>query len=70
MITRCAIDQTECIEKTQPLPQRSQRFYFAKAFEWNKPFEGNAGLVPLWRRGEQSLKPSIFFLAGEKDACF
>jgi hypothetical protein len=35
-----------------------------------KPFEGGAGMVPLRRRGERSLKPSIFCLAGEKDACF
>jgi hypothetical protein len=34
-----------------------------------KPFEGGAGMVPLYRRGERSLKPSIFCLAGAKDAC-
>jgi hypothetical protein len=62
MIIRCAINQAECIENTQPLPQRNQHFYFAKAFGWKKPFEGGAGTVPLRRRGERSLKPSIFFL--------
>ncbi len=35
-----------------------------------KSFEGGAGTVPLRRRGERSLKPSIFCLAGAKDACF
>jgi hypothetical protein len=57
-------------ENTLLLPQRNQYFSFAKAFGWKKPFEGGAGTVPLHRRGERSLKPSIFFLAGEKDACF
>jgi len=52
------------------LPQRNQDFYFAKAFGWKKPFEGGAGTVPLRRRGERSLKPSLFCLAGEKEACF
>jgi hypothetical protein len=57
-------------ENTPLLSQRNQYFYSAKAFGWKKPFEGGAGTVPLRRRGERSLKPSIFFLTGEKDACF
>jgi hypothetical protein len=70
MITGSTIDQTECIENTQPLPQQNQQFYIAKAFGWKKPFEGGAGTVPLRRRGERSLKPSLFCLAGGKEACF
>jgi len=34
-----------------------------------KPFEGEAGMVPLLR-GERSLKLEQAFLAGEKLACF
>ena len=69
-MTRCAIDQAECIENTQALPQRNQFPYSAKAYGWKKPFEGGAGTVPLRRRGERSLKPSLFCLAGAKEACF
>jgi len=57
-----AIDQAECIENTQTLPQRNQLIYSAKASGWKKPFEGGAGMVPLRRRGERSLKPSRFCL--------
>jgi hypothetical protein len=68
----------DCLRKLRPvdsentplLPQRNQFPYSAEAYGWKKPFEGGAGTVPLRRRGERSLKPSIFFLAGEKDACF
>jgi len=70
MIKEDIIDQDECIENTRALSQRNQYFYFAKAFGWKKPFEGGAGMVPLRRRGERSLKPSLFCLAGEKEACF
>jgi len=34
-----------------------------------KPFEGEAGMVPLLR-GERSLKLSNLFLAGQKLVCF
>jgi len=51
-------------ENTPLLPQRNQFLYSAEAYWWKKPFEGGAGTVPLRRRGERSLKPSIFFLAG------
>jgi hypothetical protein len=34
-----------------------------------KPFEGEAGMVPL-SRGERSLKLSKLSIAGEKLACF
>jgi hypothetical protein len=70
MVARCDLDQAERIENTQALPQRNHGFSFAKAFVWKKPFEGGAGTVPLHRRGERSLKPSIFFLAGEKMRVF
>jgi len=58
MIIGNIIDQAECIENTQSLPQRNQYFYFVKALGWKKPFEGGAGMVPLRRRGERSRKPS------------
>jgi hypothetical protein len=70
VITRCDKDQAECVENTQTLPQRDQCSHTAKDFGWKKPFEGGAGTVPLHRRGERSLKPSIFCLAGAKDAVF
>ena len=70
VIRGCTKDQTECAENTQPLPQRNQHPYSAKAYGWENPFEGGAGMVPLRRRGERSLKPSLFCLAGAKKACF
>ena len=53
MKTRCVIDQAECIENTQALPQRNQSPYSAKGSGWKKPFEGGAGMVPLLK-GEES----------------
>jgi hypothetical protein len=70
MMKRYVMDQAECIENMQALPQHDQCSYSAKAFGWKKPFEGGEDTVPLRRRGERSLKPSIFCLAGAKDACF
>jgi hypothetical protein len=58
------------MENTQTSPQSDRCQSSAKAFGWKKPFEGGAGRVPLHRRGERSLKPSMFCLAGAKDACF
>jgi len=53
VITRCALDQAECIENMQPLPQRNQYPYSAKVYAWKKTFEGGAGTVPL-PKGEES----------------
>ena len=43
--------------------------YLARMSYLRKPFEGEAGMVPLLR-GERSLKPEQVFPAGEKLACF